>query len=421
MENNRTYTEESTEALIPPKPLPNHPWRKRVIAGLLFLLVFGGGYQLGHKGYVWNGKDWKIVNQSEVPKNVDYNLLWDAMKVVDSKFIGAKPTPEEYLYGAAKGAVAATNDPYTAFFSPKELEIFNTDLKGNFDGIGAEIGKQGGNIVIIAPLDGTPAKRAGLMPKDIILKVDGVSTADWTTDEAVNHIRGKRGTKVVLTIAREGRLQPFDVEIIRDQIVIKSVKWEYKNVGGKQIAVITISRFGDDTLPLFEKAVNEIISRSVNGVIVDLRNNPGGYLQTAVDVASAWVKSGDVVVKETKSQGGDQIYTASGLNRLGGIKTIVLINGGSASAAEILAGALRDNNKATLLGEKSFGKGSVQELVNLKEGGAVKVTVAKWITPGGKNLDKDGLNPDLPVKLSEDDLKNGKDPQMDKALEEIIK
>ncbi len=419
MENNQISGESAQTQ--PPVPKKGLAWRVWAAAVLLAVISFSAGYQTGHKGYVWNGSTYQVVNQSSVPKNVDYNLLWDAMKVVDSKFIGKAPTPEQYLYGAVKGAVAAAGDPYTAFFEPKELEIFNTDLKGNFDGIGAEIGKQNGNIVIIAPLDGTPASRAGLRPKDIIMKVDGASTADWTTDEAVDHIRGQRGTKVVLTIAREGRLQPFDLEIVRDQIVIKSVKWDFKQVGSKRIAVITISRFGEDTVPLFQNAVNDVITKSADGLIVDLRNNPGGYLQSAVDVASQWVKSGDVVVKEAKSQGSEQVYTASGLNRLGGMKTIVLINGGSASAAEILAGALHDHGKATLLGEKSFGKGSVQELVNLPEGGAVKVTVAKWITPGGKNLDKDGLNPDIPVKLTEDDAKANKDPQMDKALEEITK
>ena len=396
-------------------------WRKWAAAAVLVVVCFGTGYQAGHKGYVWSGDKWQVINESDAPKNVDYNLLWDAMKVVDSKYIGKKPTAEEYLYGAVKGAVAASGDPYTSFFEPKELEIFNTDLKGSFDGIGAEIGKQNGNIVIVAPIDGAPAKKAGVMPKDIILKVNGESTAEWTTDEAVMHIRGKKGTKVTLTLAREGRTQPFDLEIYRDQIVIKSVKWEFKNVSGKKIAVVTISRFGEDTLPLFEKAVNEIITKSADGILVDLRNNPGGYLQSAVDIASLWVKSGDTVVKEARSQGDDQVFAASGLNRLGGIKTIVLMNGGSASAAEILAGALHDHNLAALLGEKSFGKGSVQELIGLKEGGAVKVTIAKWITPGGKNLDKDGLNPDIAVKLTEDDVKAGKDPQMDKALEEIIK
>ncbi len=399
--------------------------RKAIAAILLLAVGFFSGMQVGKKGFVFQPKTFKIINQNEAPKDVDYQLLWDAIATVNEKYIENKPTPLQYLYGAVKGAVAAAGDPYTTFFEPSDLENFKTDLKGSFDGIGAEIGKKDGNIVIVAPLDGTPAKRAGLMPQDVIVKVDGESTTDWSTEQAVSKIRGKKGTTVVLTIARESRTEPFDVKIVRDTIEIKSVKWEFKDVttasGTKKIGIITISKFGDDTKPLFDKAVNDILSSSVSGLVVDLRNNPGGYLQTAVDVASAWLDNSQTVVTEEKSQGTPDIYKANGNPRLRDMKTIVLINGGSASAAEILAGALRDYQKAQLLGEKSFGKGSVQELVDLPKGGAVKVTVAKWITPSGKNLNKDGLNPDVEVKLTEQDITAGKDLQMDKALEEVTK
>jgi carboxyl-terminal processing protease len=203
------------------------------------------------------------------------------------------------------------------------------------------------------------------------------------------------------------------------------VKWEIKSVTqnnvSKKIAVITISEYGDDTKSLFDQAVNDILRQSVQGIVVDERNNPGGYLQTAVDLASNWVDLGKTVVTEAHSDGTSQIYTASGNNRLANYKTVVLINGGSASAAEIFAGALHDYKLAELIGEKSFGKGSVQELINLKEGGAVKVTVAKWITPGGINLNHNGLDPDIKATLSDSDTAAGKDPQMDKALEEVTK
>lgn len=396
-------------------------WKKWTGIALIVVLAFGIGYKSGKRGFVYEPKEFKIINVEDAPKNVNYKLLWDAIDVVNQKYIEKKPTPEQYLYGAVRGAVASTGDPYTSFFEPKDLEIFKTDLKGSFDGIGAEIGKINGNIVIIAPLDDSPAKKAGLLAKDIVVKVDGQLTIDWSADEAVSHIRGKKGTKVILNIYREGRTQPFDVEIIRDKIVINSVKYEIKEKDGKKIAYIKVNRFGDDTKNLFEKTVNDLLTKSVSGIVLDLRNDPGGYLQTAVELSSHWVKAGDLVVKEARSQGSDVVYNASGLNRLSGIKTIVLINGGSASASEILAGALQDHKKATLLGEKSFGKGSVQELVDLPEGGAVKVTVAKWITPSGKNLNKEGLKPDIEVKLTEDDIKNQKDPQLDKALEEITK
>jgi carboxyl-terminal processing protease len=304
---------------------------------------------------------------------------------------------------------------------PQDLQNFQTQLKGNFDGIGAEIGEVGGNIVVVAPLDGTPAQKAGLLAKDIIAAVDGKSTAGWTTDQAVSHIRGTKGTQVTLTIVREGKSKPFDVKITRDNIVVKSVKWKYQNVNGKNIAVITIGQFGDDTESLFNQAVNEVLTKNVNGIIIDLRNNPGGYLQTAVNIASNWVALGQTVVTEAHSDGTSQIYKAIGNPRLANIKTLVMINRGSASAAEILSGALHDHGISKLLGEKSFGKGSVQELIDLSGGSAVKVTVAKWITPGGVNLNHNGLDPDIPVKLTPDDISAGKDPQMDAALQEIMK
>jgi carboxyl-terminal processing protease len=245
-------------------------------------------------------------------------------------------------------------------------------------------------------------------------------------EDAVSKIRGPHGTEVILTIYREGRTATFDVKIKRDKIAIKSVKWEIKDVGEgagkKKIAVISISRFGDDTSGLFAQAAQEALSKGAKGIILDLRNDPGGYLETAVEVASYWLNKGDLIVTEAhtdKSQ--SRVYNATGNNRLNGIKTIILINGGSASASEILSGALHDHNMATLLGEKSFGKGSVQQLFDLPGGSAVKVTIAKWITPSGKNLNHDGLNPDIEVKLTEDNIKDGKDPQIQKALEEVTK
>ncbi len=409
----------------PHQPSNNSTWRKTVWVILILLIGFGIGNQSGKKGYVFEPKEFKIINQANAPKTVDYQLLWDAIKVVNDKYIEKKPTPEQFLYGAVRGAVASAGDPYTSFFEPKDLDIFKTDLQGSFDGIGAEIGKKNGMIVIVAPLDNSPAKKAGLLAQDIISQVNGESTADWSTEEAVGKIRGKKGTEVTLTIIREGKNAPFDVKIIRDKIVIKSVKWEIKDVEKngqkKKLAIISLTKFGDDTKPLFDKAINEILLKGVDGIVLDMRNNPGGYLQTAVELASNWLENGQLVVTEERSEGQPQKYTASGLNRIGGIKTEILINGGSASASEILAGALHDHNKAQLIGEKSFGKGSVQELVDLSGGAAVKVTVARWITPGGKNLNKDGLNPDIEVKLTEADFSANKDPQMDKALEEIMK
>lgn len=393
-----------------------------VILIFVFVGVFRVGYNAGQAGYTFSFKEFKVVNKTNPTAEVDYSLLWEALDVVGKKYIDRDQIDQKkVLYGAISGAVTAAGDEYTQFFDPETLADFKTELNGTFSGIGAEIGKRNGNIVVIAPLDDSPAKKAGLLPKDVVVKVDETSTVDLNVDQVVDLIRGEAGTTVKLTIYRDGRNSTFEVPITRARIEVKSVKVSYKEVNGQQIAVLKISRFGDDTQRLFDAAIIEIKNKKVSGIVLDLRNDPGGYLDTSVSVASDWLEKGKLVVKESHSETDITDYTSTGINRLGGIKTVVLINGGSASAAEILAGALKDNGKAILIGEKSFGKGSVQELIPLSQNTAVKVTVAKWITPGGKNLHKDGLIPDIEVKLSEDDALHDRDPQLDKALEEVAK
>lgn len=410
---------------------------KKVVAGLLLIVVIFGsfvyGLYQGRKGYAFNVKDFKveqtatststfsIVNDKN-PTKVDYNLLWDAISVVKKNYIEDVANDQQILYGATRGAVAAMGDQYTQYFDPKSLDGFRTDLKGSFFGIGAEVGLKNDAIVIIAPLDDSPAAKAGIRAGDYILEVDGKSTTGWSVEQAVDKIRGDKGTEVKLTLFRSGKSQPIHVSITRDEIKIKSVKTEIKTVGNKKIGVIHLSRFGDDTIDLFNDAVRQMQAEKVSGVVVDLRNDPGGYLETAVDVASHWLpKSGLVVSEVSRDTSRNKKYESAGYAELAKIKTVVLINGGSASAAEILSGALKDSGFATLIGEKSFGKGSVQQLIDLPEGGAVKVTIAKWVTPSGVNLNKNGLNPDIEVKITEDDINNKKDPQMDKALEEAAK
>ncbi|MDQ3018834.1 MAG: S41 family peptidase [bacterium] len=397
------------------------------LMALAAILVVGGafriGYVAGNKGFVFQPSHFKVTNQNELPKDVDYSLLTKALNIISQKYIDRDNIDQEkVLYGAIQGAVSAAGDEYTEFFDPKTLENFKTELQGSFSGIGAEIGKKDNAIVIIAPLDDSPAQRAGVLAKDIIVKVNGESTAELTVDETVGKIRGPEGSEVTLTLFREGKPATFDLKITRQKISVKSVKLSYKAVNGKNIAVIELSRFGDDTKELFTAAVRDINSKNnVAGVVVDVRNNPGGYLDGSVELASEWVEKGKLIVKEEHSQKDAVLYNSFGYNGLSKYKTVIIMNGGSASAAEILAGALRDNNEAILIGEKSFGKGSVQELVPLTENTAVKVTIAKWITPGGKNLNKDGLVPDIEVKLTEEDIAAEKDPQLDKALEEVVK
>jgi carboxyl-terminal processing protease len=420
--------EQNMDEQLQPQSVQKKSRSKFLLIGFIILLVAGSfrfGYIQGQSGAAFDAKSFKVINKTNGETTVDYNLLWDAIKVLNSKYIDKPIDEQKLLYGAVKGAAQATGDPYTEFFTPEDLESFKTDLKGSFDGIGAEIGKRNGNIVVVAPLEGSPAKNAGLRAKDVILKVNGEVVTDWSVEQAVKKIRGSKGTEVTLTIFRDGFTEAQDVKIVRDTIEVKSVEWEFKEVAAgdgakKKIAVITLSRFGDDTESLFAKAAREIQAQSVHGVVLDLRNNPGGYLDTSVNIASYWVPKDKPVVTEEHSSGQNEVFNSQGIGVFENVKTITLINGGSASASEILAGALRDHNLTSLLGEKSFGKGSVQEVVDLQNGAALKVTVAKWITPGGKNLNKDGLNPDIEVKLSDDDIEKEKDPQLERALQEML-
>ena len=416
------------EPALPPSPelKPHHPYRNSAIMYVVVIVLMFGvfriGYGAGQSGYSFDVKEFKIVNQTGEKVAVDYSLLWEALDVVNSKYIERDQVDQnKVLYGAIAGAVRAAGDEYTEFFDPETLAQFKSDLQGTFSGIGAEIGKRDGNIVVIAPIDDSPAARAGILPNDIILKVNDEAVTDWNVDETVSRIRGAAGTDVKLTLYREGKNGPFDVTIKREQIEIRSVKLTYKEVNGKTIAVVKISRFGDDTKRLLDIAITEIRGRDVDGIVVDLRNDPGGYLNTSVEAASEWLPSRTLVVKEARSDQDVVEYTSNGSNRLGDYPTVILINGGSASASEILAGALRDNNKAKLIGEKSFGKGSVQELIPLRDNTAVKVTIAKWITPSGQNLNHEGLDPDMVVKLTEEDFAAGHDPQLDAAIAELLK
>ena len=321
------------------------------------------------------------------------------------------------MYGAVSGLVGAAGDPYTAFLRPDDAKKFREQLRGSFDGIGAEIGKKNEQIVVVAPLEDTPAERAGILAGDTILEIDGESTIGMTTDVAVSKIRGKAGTQVTLTVVHKETSEPVEITITRAKIEIKSVKLEDKTVNGKKIAVVKMNQFGDGTKGLLDQTIDKIVTGGYDGMVLDLRNNPGGYLDTAVTTISNWVDADKVAVKEMGYGDDERLFRTKGVPRLKGIKTIVLVNGGSASASEIVAGALQDYGAATIVGEKTFGKGSVQELQELRGESQIKITVAKWFTPNGRGIDKLGLEPDVIVEMTADDAKNDKDPQMDKALE----
>ncbi|HLC45197.1 MAG TPA: S41 family peptidase [Patescibacteria group bacterium] len=393
------------------------------LALLLFVGGFGGGYAFSQQGYSIQLAPLRFIerNRGNAPADVNWQILWDAISTINEKYVERPVDQQQLLYGAVSGMVASLGDPYTVFFTPIKSEEFKSDLKGEFSGIGAEIGMRNNALVVIAPLEDSPAEQAGLKPQDQILKINGESTEKLALDEAVSKIRGPKGSKVTLTIYRTGDAEPREVAIIRDTIVVKSVSVEYKDVGKKKIGVIKLRRFGDDTKGDMNDAVTKLLRENVAGVILDLRNNPGGYITTAVEVASNWVDEGKVIVSEQFGDGRKDPYSAQGATRLKGLPAVVLVNEGSASASEIVAGALHDYGLAVLVGKKTFGKGSVQELVDLPDGTNIKVTIAKWLTPNGKNINIEGIQPDIEAEITQEDINASRDPQMDKALEELGK
>ena len=397
----------------------NYNCSKKIIPILvLAVLIFTGGFYFGlnkkadpFRSVAYYGEE--VVEEEKL----DFNLYWEVWDNVKTNYVDKnKIEDKDLFYGSLKGLAESTGDPYTVFMNPTETKEFTDDLAGTFEGIGAEIGLRNDISTVIAPLDDTPAQKAGLRSGDKIYAVDDTPTIGLTITEVVRKIRGEKGTKVKLTIIR-GEEKPFDVEITRGVIVVKSVKTEMRQDG---IYILRLSSFNDDTELLFKQAVDDILVKQPRGIILDLRNNPGGYLDTAINIASEWIEEGPIVAEQLNNNRRNE-YPARGLARLKDFKTIVLVNGGSASASEILAGALRDYKKATLVGETTFGKGSVQALKPLSDGSVLKVTISKWLTPAGDFINEKGIDPNIEVELSVEDVNNDRDPQMDKASEIIKK
>ncbi len=347
-------------------------------------------------------------------QEVDFDLYWEVWDALHEKYVDKdKINDKELFYGSIEGMVRAMNDPYSVFMDPREAEDFQKSLnETSFEGIGAEISIRDNVLTVVSPLEGTPADKAGLRPGDKILSIDGTSTANMNLDEAVQKIRGEKETEVVLTILRESFQEPQDISIVRGEIVVKSVRTKMED----DIFIIEITNFKNDTFDLFNQAVKEAEEKDPKGIVLDLRNNPGGYLQGAVEIASEWVEDGNIVIEEFAG-GKKEEYEAKGLARLKDFNSVVLINNGSASASEIVAGALQDHKEAIILGEKSFGKGSVQSLEDFENKSSIKITVAKWLTPSGDTIEEKGIEPDIKVEMSQKDYDQVKDPQLDKALE----
>ncbi len=388
-------------------------WGKTLIVIFVIFWVFSAGYGLG-SGKIRVGRLNTVGSNKSLPNNLNYDSVEQVYDELRANYDG-KLDADKLLDGLKQGLVAASGDPYTEYMPPEKAKEFQGDLEGTFEGIGAQLGKNDkGTIIVISPIDGFPAKNAGLQPKDEIVEINGENAIGLTTDQAVAKIRGPKGTKVKLRIIRSDK-EDLKFEIERAEINIPSV--ESKTLDGN-IGYIKISRFSEDTAGLSQTAATKFKNENVKGVILDLRGNPGGYLESAVDVSSLWL-SNKTVLQEKRDNVVIKSYQSRGSAILIGIPTIVLIDEGSASASEITAGALHDNKVATLLGVKSFGKGSVQQPENLKNGGLLKITVARWFTPNGKNIDKEGISPDKEVKVTADQIKAGQDPQLDAASAQL--
>jgi len=385
-----------------------------VLAGILFA-AFGAGVYFGKSQAPAMPPEGVLNPELGKRAGVDFSLFWEAWNKLEEKYVDhSKVDYRVMLYGAIAGMTNSLKDDYTVFFPPEDTKIFKEDVSGEFSGVGMEIGMRNNTLTVIAPLEGTPAERAGLRAGDKILKINGDNTGSMSVDSAVKLIRGPKGTEITLTIVRDGWDDVKDFKIIRDAIEVPSLKWETKE---GNIAYIKLYHFSEVARSAFNKAGLQILNSSPQKIILDLRNNPGGYLEVANDIGGWFLEKGQLITiedfggKETNIE-----YRANGPSSLLQFPIVVLINKGSASASEILAGALRDNRQALLIGEKSFGKGSVQQLEDLSEG-SLKITIAKWLTPKETMINGEGLKPDIEVELTENDYKEGKDPQLDRAIE----
>lgn len=408
--------------------MPLKTIRNIFISLAILVITFGVGYRFGQHDYslaLFSGSkpSLSVVNRDFglASHNIDFSLFWDVWDRLDKSYISKeKIEPQKMLYGAISGMVGSLDDPYTVFLPPKQNKETKEELGGSFEGIGAQLGLKDKKIVVIAPLLGTPAEKQGIKPGDFILSIDGKSTDNLTLPEAVSKIRGQKGTKVVLSILHDKETKPKEIAIIRDTIMVKSVELTFKQAPNGKIAYLVLSRFGDETEKEWNKAVTEIKGdNGIKGLILDLRNNPGGYLSGAVYIGSEFLDKGKTVVVQENANGTKQNYIVERDASLIDIPMVVLINKGSASASEIVSGALSDYKRAKLVGEKTFGKGSVQEAQDLPGGSGLHVTTAKWLLPYGKWINGTGIEPDIKVEMDEKNPE--KDPQLEKAIEILTK
>lgn len=382
---------------------------KSALNVFILLAIFMIGVNVGNGTINFHKPD---TQNAQLPNQLDYASVNKVYQALKENYDG-KLTQQQLEDGLKHGLASSTKDPYTVYFTPKEAESFSNDLGGKFSGIGAEIGKDAdGNIEVIAPIDGLPADKAGLKAKDIIININGQTTSDMTVAEAVSKIRGKAGTTVKLEVVRD-RAETLDFTITRETIDLPSVTTE--TLDGN-IGYIKVRMFDSDTVQLTRAAAESFKAAGAKAIVLDLRDNPGGFLDAAIGMSNIWLDKGDKILEEKR--GGEVIDTqrASGRNNvLNGVPTVVLINSGSASASEIVAGALKDNKAAYVIGEKSYGKGVVQQLIDFRDGSQLKVTIASWYRPNGQNINLKGISPDKTVEITDEDAKADRDSQLEAA------
>jgi carboxyl-terminal processing protease len=410
-----------------------------IVAAVAVVVAFGGGVILGGKKYSVSGFS---VSASEsllsnsAPLGVDFSPVWKAWEVIDEKFVSTKvevattststpntPTgledPQLRVWGMVQGLAASLDDPYTVFLPPSDAEIFEDDISGAFEGVGMEIAIRDSVLTVVSPLKGTPAFRAGLKSADRIISIDGNSTKGMDIGAAVKRIRGPKGTVVTFEVIREGAADVLEIEVTRDTISIPTLDAELREDGIFKIELLNFSAVSPS---LFRDALREFVQSGSDKLLLDLRGNPGGFLGASVDIASWFLQTGKVVV--TEDYGNKQkplVHRSRGYNIFNdNLKMVILVDRGSASASEILAGALQSHRVAQLVGTNTFGKGSVQELVDITSDTSLKITVARWLTPSGDPIPNDGIAPDIEVKVTQEDIDAGDDPQLEKAVEILL-
>ncbi len=392
--------------------------QKIIIVSITTLFLVGISFFIGvNVGKNNNGFSASAATPENSVLNADLSVLWETIGLIKEKYFDAKNIKDQnLLYGAIDGVVKSLDDPYSDFFNPSDAKKFYEDLNGSFGGIGAEIGMKDKEIIIIAPLKNNPAEAAGLQAGDKIIKIDDKVTTNMSVEDAVKVIRGEPGTEVRLMIFRDEWKEAKEFKITRKVVVVPTLDWEMKPDG---IAYFRLYNFNANVPSLFfDSALKSLVS-GTTGIILDLRNNPGGFLDVATDLSGWFLPRGKIAVKEKFYSSEEKNFYANGNQALVNIPIVVLVNEGSASASEILAGALRDQRGAKLIGEKTYGKGTVQEVDTLKDGSSIKISIAEWLTPSGHSINKKGLAPDIEIKMTDDDIKNKKDPQLEKAIETI--